>query len=124
MIVKNEQIRKELIKRWDELGIRPTDIINDAFDRGVKIAPDRLSRYKNQSKDKKTGKGYPGLTEEVILWLCFRWGLPVQLKMGKPIVEENGQIKYKIMPYDEAVAVKMLNLVFPNVGGIAKKKKK
>ncbi len=123
MIVKNEQIRKELIKRWDELGIRPTDIINDAFDRGVKIAPDRLSRYKNQSKDKKTGKGYPGLTEEIITWLCFRYGIYLSLRLGKPVIEGN-TVKYVIPPYNEIECIEYLKKVFPNVGGIAKKKKK
>lgn len=123
MIVKNEQIRKELIKRWKELELRPTDIINDAFDRGVKIAPDRLSRYKNQSKDKQTGKHYPGLTEEVILWLAWRWYIPAQLKIGVPSVE-NGKVTYVIPKYDESEALRLLKIVFPNVGGIAKKKKK
>lgn len=123
MIVKNEQIRKELMKRWGELELRPTDIINDAYDRGVKISADRLSRYKNQSKDKVTGKGYPGLTEEIILWLAWRWYIPTQIKIGIPIIKE-GKVTYEIPKYDEKEALRLLKIVFPTVGGTAKKSKK
>lgn len=100
---KITKLRKELIKRWGELDLKTSDIIRDANERGRKLHAAQMSRYI------KGEKGGP--REEDILWLSYRWGIPVRMSVGTAVVTE-GKITYEIRPYNESECLESLKKVF------------
>ena len=113
-IVTNPHIKKELFDRWQKLGIRTSDVIRDANERNMNINASRMSRY-------KSGKSKEAITQYQLLWLCVRWGIPVTITIGRPmVINENGEtvpgakVKYVIPPYNELDCLNRLKLVFGN----------
>lgn len=112
-IVKDSsKIKQALLKRLCEIypsdkgqGYVGTKVIKDAEERNFKITPGCLSRYFAG----KTTKSI--LSEEQILWLCIRYGIPVQLIVGRVVVKEN-KIEIEVPKYDESNSLKMLKQIF------------
>lgn len=112
-IVKDSsKIKQALLKRLQE--VYPSDkgqgyigakIIQDASERNFKITAGCLSRYFAN----KTNKSI--LSEEQIIWLCVRYGLPIQLIVGK-IVIDNNKIGIEIPRYNESESLKLLKQIF------------
>lgn len=114
-LIKSSKTIKELLKkRFDELKLRSTDIVDDANKRGMKFTFAMLSRYLNH--DNSTG----GLSDDGILWLCFRYGINVHLLIGTPVLKD-GKIQLDTTPKDEEWSLKKINSFFPN---LAKNEKK
>jgi hypothetical protein len=82
-------------------------VVKDAEERGLKITPETLSRYISGKKEKSN------LSEVQITWLCFRYGIPIQLAIGKPIIENN-KFVFVIPKYKESESLGLLREVFGN----------
>jgi len=81
--------RRLLEKRTRQLGYLQKDMIEDAGSLGRKIDKGALSRFFKKDKyDHYTCDQKGCLSEEVIAWLCVRWGVHVE-------------IKFNLLPYDE-----------------------
>ncbi len=106
-LAEDNHLREEIIKRMKELDYKQAFICKDAEERGMKIAPDRLSKY---LKGKRAG-----LTEDQVLWLSTRLGIYVSIGYGKPYVEE-GKVVYKVTKFDETEAIIMLSKIFSKNG--------
>ena len=100
---KNPVLRKELLKRWKDLGLKPADIIRDARERGVKLYASQMSRYM------KGEKGCP--CEQDLLWLAWRWGVRVQMVVGRAVVKE-GKITFEVPPYNEEECLASIKKLF------------
>jgi len=100
-LVKNQKIKKLLFDRWKELGLRAADIISDASERGMKIRPASMSRYKN-------GVAKETISADQLLWLCTRYGIFVSFNIGEPV----GPVKYEVKPYDEAKCLSILANIY------------
>jgi len=100
---KNTKLRTELMKRWSELELKTSDIIRDANERNRKLHAAQMSRYL------KGVKGGP--CEEDLLWLAWRWGVRVQMVLGKAVIRNN-KIVYEIAPYNEAECLQSLKKIF------------
>lgn len=123
-IARNATIKKELIARWEQLGMRDSHVIKDANERApeLKISASPFSRWK-AGKVESSGKMLH-ISDDQCLWLCFRYGIWVNLNFGEPMLE-NGKLKYVITPYHEAECLHQIKIMFPNYGkGVAKKVKK
>jgi hypothetical protein len=110
--MKNNSIVKDsksiyscLLKRIEQLKLRPSDIIKDAEKHGKKIESASLSKYL------KHGNVKGALSEELIIWLSFRWGIDVFLMVGTPKVVD-GKLKIELPEYDEEKAIAKLKLIF------------
>lgn len=110
-LTQHPEIHEQLHKRWKELGLKPSQIMRDAQERGMNIDGPRLSVYKNMLK---TGKTNGGLTFEQLTFLCIRYGIFININIGEPVIED-GKIEYKVMPYDELKCLRKLKLAFPNL---------
>lgn len=104
-IVKDSsKLRNALKSRWKELGLSQQDIENDAKAHGKDIIRQAINKYINNGYSKGA------LNEEKILWLAWRWLVPVTLSVGIP---DNTGVRYEIPEYNEEKALAMLNKVFP-----------
>jgi len=102
-LTKNNTLRQAIIDRIKELNMSYAELLKDAAERGMKIAPARISKYvKNK---------YGGMTEEQVLWVATRLGIYINLNLGKLTVD-GGVPKFKITPYNEQEALKTLNRIF------------
>jgi hypothetical protein len=111
-LIKNPKIKEVLKNRWNELDIKKMSlVVQDAEERApeMKITSARISKW--LSGYKHDGKSV-GLTENQIVWLLVRWGIPVSLTIGEPSLLD-GRLKYSIPDYNELEALKMLKVVFP-----------
>jgi hypothetical protein len=103
-IVKDSSKLKEaLVKRWEELNVKHTDVERDAKSRGQNITANAISKYLSDAYQKGA------LNQFHILFLAFRWDIPVLLTVGYPSVPFTGEV----LPYDEQRALKMLYKYFP-----------
>lgn len=108
-LVKSSKRIKQLLRdRFKEININISKVVDDANKRGMRFTIAMLSKYLNH--DSPEG----GLSEEGILWLCFRYGINVHLLIGTPVVK-NGHIDLQIFPYNENACLKKLVSVFPNL---------
>jgi len=103
-IVKNPKIRELLYSRWKDLGMKVSDVIKDANERGIKVNAARMSRYKNANHKEC-------ISPEQLLWLCTRWGIFINLNIGEPVLEK-GKLSYKVLPYNEEKCLKKLELLY------------
>lgn len=100
-IVKSSSKAKELLLlRLKELypsnighGFKNSSVIKDAEERKFTIAPEQLSRFFSDKKQKST------LSENQIIWLCIRYGIDLRLQVTS-------------LKFDEAEALKKLKLIF------------
>ena len=114
-IVKvSKEIREQLKKRIDELGLTLTAVCEDSAKRGMLINIGSLSKYLGLSK-------LNNLSDDHILWLCYRYGIFVTLQVGS-IVIEAGKPHFKVPEYNETTCLTLLKALFPN-GKIVEKKK-
>jgi hypothetical protein len=88
LVKDSSVIKKALLIRLKELypsnvgfGFRNASIINDAKERGFKIAPEQLSRYFSNSPKN-------ALSEVQIVWLCIRYGINLKLEVTSSKFEE------------------------------------
>ena len=91
LVRNNNGVRQALIVRWAELQKTQSDVVKDALLNGITCDLPRLNRYV---------KGMTTLTQEQVLWLCFRYGIAVQLV-------------FTVHPYDEGVCTAKANAIFP-----------
>jgi hypothetical protein len=105
-LVQNPEIKRLLLDRWKELDIRVSDVIKDAEERGMKLCPVRMSRY-------KTGNHKAGISESQLIWLATRYGIFITFNIGEPMIVD-GKLKYDVKPYNELRCLLMLNKIFPN----------
>ena len=110
-VAHNPTIRKELITRWNKLGLKMTDVVKDSNERfkGSKITPESISRWKNNVIVK--GKRH-WISEQQAHWLCERWGIRINLNFGKPSLTTEGKLQWKIEPYSEIDCIKRLKEIF------------
>ena len=106
IVKSSEIIRTSLQKRIKELNLSLTAISLDAKKRNYKISIHSLSRFFGQS-DKNN------LSEDNIIWLCYRYGIFVTLHVGS-VKYENNKIIMKIPPYNEGKCLNILNILFKN----------
>lgn len=82
-------------------------VVKDAEERGLKITPETLSRYISGKKEKSN------LSEVQITWLCIRYGIPIQLAIGVPVIKD-GKVVFEIPKYDESRSLELIKRVFGN----------
>lgn len=106
-IVKGSpSLREELKKRTrEELKLTLKMICDDATSRGQNISIHSLSKYFSNSD-------VNNLSQEAIVWLSYRYGIYITLGVGVPKIKDN-KVKFEVLPYNEATALKMLDKVFP-----------
>lgn len=90
-------IRSALQERFKELGISLRGASRDANERGKSIDVSSLSRYFKHGE--KNAYVPSGLSQENVLWLCFRYNITVKLII-------------KVLPYNEDQALKTLKQIF------------
>lgn len=105
IIKDSKTIHSFILKRIEELKLKPADIIKDAADLNMKIESASLSKYL------KHGNCKGGLSEEIIVWLCFRYGIDLSLIVGTPKIK-NDKLEIALPPYNEAAALAKLKLFF------------
>lgn len=99
-IVKNStRIRKLLSERFTELKLTNSVIVKDARARGREITDSSFGRFMNHGNVKST------LSQEDVVWLCFRYGIEIQLLIGSPTIVD-GKIKLTVPPYNEELCIK------------------
>lgn len=105
-IANNEIIKKELIGRWDKLGLKHSDVIRDAQERSpeMKIDASRFSRWTKGAK--------LGLSETQVLWLATRWGIIISIDIGEPVLTPDNRIKWIISDYNEAECLRRIKQIF------------
>lgn len=104
-LVKHPLLREKILERLRELEFSQSFIVNDASERGMKIASDRLSRYLN---NKEGGM----ITEDQLIWLATRLGIDVSVNLGKLVVDGDSA-NFIIPPYNELSVLNMLKRKFP-----------
>ena len=86
LVKSSSLIRIQLQKRIEEQGLSLTKVSADAEEKGRKISISSLSRYFKNSK-------VNNLSEESIIWLCYRYGIFVTLHIGT-LVMSNGRASF------------------------------
>ncbi len=99
IVKESTRIRKLLDKRFKELNLKSKEIVADAREKGMLITEANFSRY---LKNKGLAGGLP---QESIIWLTMRYGIPVTLLVGKPLLNGN-RLELVLPPYDEKECIK------------------
>lgn len=100
-IIKESDLIRSCIKnRMEEIKLSLSNLSRDAKKRGVNISIQSLSKYLKKSEANN-------LTEEQIVWICTRYLIPITLVVGKAELTE-GILNFKLEPYSEDKAIKML----------------
>ena len=114
VIKDSVKLKEEMHKRLKQIypsnrghGFNNAAVIKDAQERKFKIAPEALSRYISGN----SGKG--SLSEAQIIWLAYRYYIPVQVNIGVPVVKDN-KIIFEVPEYNELRALTLLNKIFGN----------
>jgi len=112
VIKENKEIKEALLKRLKELypsnigfGFKNSMVVKDAEERGVKIAAEQISRYFSPKQQKNT------LSEEQIIWLCFRYGITIRINIGEPVVRD-GKLYFEVPKFDELKALQDLKRIY------------
>lgn len=106
IVKQSSNIKDKLRKRIEELGLNYTQIVEDSKSFGISgIKVETISRYFN-------GKNVGALTEEGIIFLCFRFGVPISLLVGKPKIAD-GKLTTEIPPYNEKQCIEQVKKMFP-----------
>lgn len=99
VIKDSTALHKALLARWTELALKNADIIKDADERGMKFSKANLSNYRNKQD---------GLSELQLVWLSFRYDIPVKLVIGKQTIV--GDVIRNVIPaYNEKRCIDNLN---------------
>ncbi len=105
IIKDSNRIRTLLKDRLAELDIKPSQVIEDAKERKMPFTAASLSKYLNHGNIAST------LSEENIVWLCLRYGIPINLFIGKPVMKDN-KINFIVPKYNEEECLNNLKKVF------------
>lgn len=105
VIKDSSTIRESLIQRMQELNMKPSDLVKDAETLGRKIDNGALSKYVNHGNVKGA------LSEEDVVWIATRWGIDIQLVVGKIKIVQ-GKLNIVLAPYKEEEAINKLKLIF------------
>ena len=105
IIQDSEVLRIGLKERFKELKLTLNNVSDDAKKYGININIFSLSKYLTKS-DKSN------LTEEIVIWLSYRYGIYVNLLIGMPNIID-GKLKMNIIPYNEEQCLKFLNIKYP-----------
>lgn len=97
---------KKLYPSNSKIGFKQADVIKDAGERGFTISAPSISKY-------FAGDVKNGLSEAQIVWLSLRYGIPIQLTIGNAYISSDNTIKYEVPEFNEAEALKLLKLIFP-----------
>lgn len=109
IIKQSSSIREALTKRIEELGLTRGQLQQEAERFGVTgLTTSTMSRY-----FKGIFRG--SLTEEAIIFLCFRFGIPITINVGIPVFDKDKKLKHKIPPYNEQHCIDMVNKFFKEV---------
>jgi len=103
-LTDNDFLRKEVIKRLEEIDWKDSDLFTDAEERGMKIEPSRWSKYKKN----KSGQ----ITDDTLVWICIRIGIDIAVRFGKPVFDGK-EIKWTILPYSEIDCIRKLQQTYP-----------
>lgn len=106
IIKDSERIRKILKERFDDLALTARSIVEDANEKGLKINESSISRYLNHGNTKSS------ISEEAIIWLCFRWGIQITLLVGKPVLKDK-RLLLEVPKYNETECLTKLKKLFP-----------
>lgn len=102
-IVKNStRIRTLLKDRITELKLSNLAVVKDARERGRELTDSSFSRFIKHGNVQST------LSQEDVIWLCFRYGIEIKLLVGSPMVSE-GRIKLVVPAYNEEQCIKYAN---------------
>jgi hypothetical protein len=105
IIKQSSAIRIALQKRFQELKLKYTAVSRDAKSYNVRgVTVELMSRYFNQSPTN-------GLPEEAIIFLCWRYGVPITLLIGKLKVK-NGGVNTYIPDYNEKDCIEKVKKLF------------
>ena len=78
IVLLSKGVKNKLKYRFKELNLKPSDVVKDAKERGMKtITKEKLSRYLNSDIPIH---GFP--TQKDVIWLCVRYGLEIQIKVN------------------------------------------
>jgi len=92
-------IKKALQKRFEELNLSYNMIVKESNKYDIKLTKHKLSVYFNHTSIQS---GYP--SQGQIIWLCFRYGIDLNLII-------------KPSPYDETEALNKVNLYYESKNG-------
>lgn len=105
IIKQSSTIQTHLRTRFEELGLSYTQIGLEAQRFGISnVNAQTLSRY-------FSGKQQGKLSEESIIYLCYRYGIPVTLNVGVPVVRD-GKIVHVIPKYNEQECIEKIKALF------------
>lgn len=104
-LTENNHLKNIIFERLKEADLKPSDLIKDAEERGVKITASSFSKYKKGVKN--------GLTEDQLLFICYRLYIPINVSFGVPKIN-NGKLVWVIPKYDHLQMLKLISNNFPN----------
>ena len=105
-IIQNDEVLRIGLKdRFKELKLTLHNVSDDAKKYDVNINIFSLSKYLTKSNKSN-------LTEDIIVWLSYRYGIYVNLLIGMPKIVD-GRLKMNIAAYNEEQCLKFLNIKYP-----------
>jgi len=105
IIKDSTKIRKCLKDRFVELKLTAKQVVDDAKDKDMVFTNASLSKYM------KHGNVNSALSEENIIWLCVRYGIPINVLIGKPVVSGK-KIEFIVPSYNEQECINNLKRIF------------
>lgn len=103
-IKSSTAIKKHLLKRWKELDVSQSSVVQDAQEKGMKgITDQSISRWK-KNPDMKGA-----LNQMQVIFLAERWGIELQITVGTPVY-----VAYEVEPFNETKALSRLIKIFPD----------
>lgn len=106
-IIKDSQSIRDALKNrlFTELDLGYKDIVKEAEAWGIKnVKIDTISRYFHN-----VHRG--SLTQEAIMFICYRWGIFVSLNVGTLKISGD-KIEKVIPPYNEAQCLKVVKAMW------------
>lgn len=104
---KDKELKTLIFSRMKEIGMKDTDLLNDADERGYFINKSQFSKWKNDKRG--------GINDHNVFWIMERLGIQYNVNFGTPLIK-NGKLIYEIQPYNEGQALKRLNILFKRNG--------
>ena len=100
----DNEIRAHIKQRMKDLNFTQAFICEDAKERGEIIDKHRLSKYLSGKKG--------GISDRHLLWIATRLGVYINIKIGKQHRMPNGDIEWKLSPYNEIECLTRINILF------------
>lgn len=98
-LTENNKLRQIVLDRIRDAGFdKDSEFLMDLNDRGMKIDKSRWSKYKG---------GGTGITDEQLLFICFRLYIPVHFNIGVPEYKDD-KIIWSVPKYDDLKALQLL----------------